>query len=438
MKILKFGGTSVGSASRMKDVASLVLEDGQVKIVVLSAMSGATNSLVEISNYLYKKNADGANEVIAKLEKKYADHVAELYSTPEFREKGNELIRERFNYIKSFTNNVFTVFEEKEILSQGELISTGMFHLYLLERGVKSCLLPALDYMRIDKNNEPDTAYIRENLNALLEKNQGFDIYITQGYICRNSFGEVDNLQRGGSDYTASLIGAALLADEIQIWTDIDGMHNNDPRFVDNTKPVSELSFDEAAELAYFGAKILHPTCVLPAKVNNIPVRLLNTMDPKAHGTLISGHQCPDRVAAIAAKDNIIALRIKSSRMLLAYGFMRKVFEIFESYKTPIDMITTSEVGVSVTIDTDRHLYDIIDDLKKFGTVEVDKNQCIICIAGDFAANKKGYASAIFDSLADVPIRMISYGGSSHNVSILVDAQDKVAALRCLSAGLFK
>ena len=438
MKILKFGGTSVGSAPRMKDVANLVLEDGQVKIVVLSAMSGTTNSLVEISNYLYKKNADGANEVISKLEKKYAEHIAELYSTPEFREKGAELIRERFNYIKSFTNNVFTVFEEKEILSQGELISTGMFHLYLLERGVKSCLLPALDYMRIDKNNEPDTAYIRENLNAIMAKNQGFDIYITQGYICRNSFGEFDNLQRGGSDYTASLIGAALLADEIQIWTDIDGMHNNDPRFVDNTQPVSELSFDEAAELAYFGAKILHPTCVLPAKVNNIPVRLLNTMDPKAHGTLISGHQCPDRVAAIAAKDNIIALRIKSSRMLLAYGFMRKVFEIFESYKTPIDMITTSEVGVSVTIDTDRHLYDIIDDLKKFGTVEVDKNQCIICIAGDFAANKKGYASAIFDALADVPIRMISYGGSSHNVSILVDAQDKVAALRCLSAGLFK
>ncbi len=438
MKILKFGGTSVGSAPRMKEVANLVLEDGQVKIVVLSAMSGTTNSLVEISNYLYKKNADGANEVISKLEKKYAEHIAELYSTPEYQEKGMELIRERFNYIKSFTNKVFTVFEEKEILSQGELISTGMFHLYLLERGVKSCLLPALDYMRIDKNNEPDTAYIRENLNAILAKNQGFDIYITQGYICRNSFGEVDNLQRGGSDYTASLIGAALLADEIQIWTDIDGMHNNDPRFVDNTKPVSELSFDEAAELAYFGAKILHPTCVLPAKVNNIPVRLLNTMDPKAHGTLISGHQCPDRVAAIAAKDNIIALRIKSSRMFLAYGFMRKVFEVFESYKTPIDMITTSEVGVSVTIDTDRHLYDIIDDLKKFGTVEVDKNQCIICIAGDFAANKRGYASAIFDSLAEVPIRMISYGGSSHNVSILVDAQDKVAALRCLSAGLFK
>lgn len=436
MKILKFGGTSVGSAARMKDVAKLVL-DGEVKIVVLSAMSGTTNSLVEISNYLYKKNADGANEVISKLEKKYAQHIDELYSTSEYKEKGMELIRERFNYIKSFTNNVFTVFHEKEILSQGELISTGMFNLYLLEQGVKSYLLPALDYMRIDKNNEPDSAYIRENLRALLDKNQGYDIYITQGYICRNSFGEVDNLQRGGSDYTASLIGAALLADEIQIWTDIDGMHNNDPRFVDGTKPVSELSFDEAAELAYFGAKILHPTCVLPAKVNNIPVRLLNTMDPKAAGTLISGHQCTNRVAAIAAKDNITALRIQSSRMLLAYGFMRKVFEIFESYKTPIDMITTSEVGVSVTIDNDRHLYDIIDDLKKYGTVEVDKDQCIICIAGDFAADKKGYASKIFDALTDVPVRMISYGGSSHNVSVLINASDKVTALRGLSAHLF-
>ena len=436
MKILKFGGTSVGTAARMKDVANLIL-DGEEKIVVLSAMSGTTNNLVEISNYLYKKNSDGAGEVISKMEVKYANHIKELYDTDEYKEKGMQLIRERFAYIKTFTNKVFTVFEEKEILSQGELISTGMFNLYLQEKGVKSCLLPALDYMRIDKNNEPDSAYIRENLKLLLEKNPGYDIYVTQGYICRNSFGEGDNLQRGGSDYTASLIGAALLADEIQIWTDIDGMHNNDPRFVENTKPVGELSFDEAAELAYFGAKILHPTCVLPAKVNNIPVRLLNTMDPKAAGTLISSHQCNDRIAAIAAKDNITALRIKSGRMLLAYGFMRKVFEIFESYKTPIDMITTSEVGVSVTIDNNRHLDDIVDDLKKFGTVEVDKDQVIICIAGDFSAEKKGYASKIFDALRDVPIRMISYGGSSHNVSILVNAEDKIAALRGLSASLF-
>lgn len=436
MKVLKFGGTSVGSAARMKDVAKLVL-DGEVKIVVLSAMSGTTNSLVEISNYLYKKNHDGANEVINKLEVKYAREIDELFSTPEYKEKGMELIREHFNYIKSFTNKIFTIFEEKVILSQGELISTGMFNLYLLEQGVNSCLLPALEYMRIDKNCEPDTAYIRENLLATLEKNSGYDIYITQGYICRNSFGEVDNLQRGGSDYTASLIGAAILADEIQIWTDIDGMHNNDPRFVENTQPVSDLSFDEAAELAYFGAKILHPTCVLPAKVNNIPVRLLNTMDPKAHGTLISSRQCEKRIAAIAAKDAITAIKIKSGRMLLAYGFLRKVFEIFESYKTPIDMITTSEVGVSVTIDNNRHLDDIVDDLKKYGTVEVDKDQVIICIVGDLVASSKGYANKIFDALKEVPVRMISYGGSSHNISILVSAADKVAALKALSAKLF-
>jgi aspartate kinase len=436
MKVLKFGGTSVGSAQRMKEVAKLVL-DGEQKIVVLSAMSGTTNSLVEISNYLYKKNSDGANEVINKLETKYIQEVENLYSTEEYKEKGLELIREHFNYIKSFTNNIFTVFEEKVILAQGELISTGMVNLYMLEQGVKSCLLPALEYMRIDKNNEPDTAYIRENLTAILEKNAGYDIYITQGYICRNAFGEVDNLQRGGSDYTASLIGAAILADEIQIWTDIDGMHNNDPRFVENTKPVSNLSFDEAAELAYFGAKILHPTCVLPAKVNNIPVRLLNTMAPNAHGTLISSVQCEKRIAAIAAKDDITAIKIKSGRMLLAYGFMRKVFEIFESHKTSIDMITTSEVGVSVTIDNTRHLEDIVDDLKKYGTVEVDTNQVIICVVGDLVASSKGYANAIFDALKDIPVRMISYGGSSHNISILINVEDKVTALRALSAKLF-
>ena len=436
MKIMKFGGTSVGSAARMKSVADLVL-DGQVNLVVLSAMSGTTNSLVEISNYLYKKNSDGANDVINKLEVKYAKDINELYSSDEYREKGMNLIREHFNYIKSFTNNIFTVFEEKVILSQGELISTGMFNLYLQERGIKSCLLPALEYMRIDKNNEPDTAYIRENLNAQLEKNKGYEIYVTQGYICRNAFGEVDNLQRGGSDYTASLIGAALLADEIQIWTDIDGMHNNDPRFVEGTKPVDELSFDEAAELAYFGAKILHPTCVLPAKVNMIPVRLLNTMEPKAKGTLISSHQCENRIAAIAAKDNITAIKIKSGRMLLAYGFLRKVFEIFESYKTPIDMISTSEVGVSVTIDNIRHLDDIVDDLKKFGTVEVDNEQCIICIAGDFRSSNVGYASKVMDAIKEIPVRMISYGGSSHNISILIDAEDKVRTLKSLSAKLF-
>ena len=436
MKVLKFGGTSVGSADRMKEVASLV-NDGQRKIVVLSAMSGTTNSLVEIANYLYKKNHDGANEVINNLERKYYAEVDALYTKKEFKEQGKELIKAHFDYIKSFTKDLFTVFEEKTILAQGELISTAMFNFYMQEIGVDSVLLPALDYMRIDKNNEPDPVYIRENLGQMVNQYPNCPMFITQGYICRNAFGEVDNLQRGGSDYSASLVGAAINASEIEIWTDIDGMHNNDPRFVENTKSIAELSFDEAAELAYFGAKILHPTSVLPAKLANIPVRLLNTMDPKAHGTLISSNQTKDRITAIAAKDGITAVKVKSGRMLLAYGFLRKVFEIFESYKTPIDMVTTSEVGVSVTIDNSRHLEEIMDDLKKFGTVEVDTDMVIICIVGDLVGDKKGYANKIFDALKEIPIRMISYGGSNHNVSVLVHVKHKKDALRVLSAKLF-
>ncbi len=436
MRVLKFGGTSVGSADRMREVANLI-NDGHAKIVVLSAMSGTTNSLVEIANYLYKNNHDGANEVINKLEQKYFKDVEALYTTAEYKAKGKELVKLHFDFLRSFTKDVFTVFEEKTILAEGELISTAMFQYHLEEIGRKSALLPALDFMRIDKNNEPDMSYIKENIATVLEGYKDVPVFITQGYICRNAFGEVDNLQRGGSDYTATLIGAAIVAEEIQIWTDIDGMHNNDPRFVENTRPIAELSFDEAAELAYFGAKILHPTSVLPAKLANVPVKLLNTMEPKALGTTISSQQTKNRIAAIAAKDNITAIKIKSGRMLLAFGFMRKVFEIFESYKTPIDMITTSEVGVSVTIDNDRHLDDIIDDLKKYGTVSVDKDQVIICIVGDLVANTKGYAKEIFDALSDIPVRMISYGGSNHNVSILVNAEDKKAALNALSAKLF-
>ncbi len=437
MKVMKFGGTSVGSAARMKEVAKLII-DGEQKIVVLSAMSGTTNSLIEISNYLYKKNSDGAGEVIRRLEQKYIDEVNNLYASDEFKKKGMELIRERFDYIKSFCNNIFTIFEEKVIVSQGELISTGMFNLYLQEIGENSYLLPALDFMRIDKNNEPDTAYIRENLAALLEKNAGHDIYITQGFICRNAFGEVDNLQRGGSDYTASLIGAAVMADEIQIWTDIDGMHNNDPRFVENTKPVPHLQFEEAAELAYFGAKILHPTCVQPAKFANIPVKLLNTMEPTAPGTTISNELTPGLFKAVAAKDNITAIKIKSGRMLLAYGFLRKVFEIFESYKTSIDMIVTSEVGVSVTIDNTSHLADILNDLKKFGTVTVDENMCIICVAGDLQWENVGIQAIATNAMKDIPVRMVSYGGSNYNISYLIKEEDKQRALQSLSAHLFK
>lgn len=436
MKVLKFGGTSVGSADRMKEVAALV-NDGDRKIVVLSAMSGTTNNLVEIANYLYKKNHDGANEIVSQMEKKYYEEVEALYATDKYKELGRELIRLHFDEIKGYTRDVFTVYEEKSILAQGELMSTAMVNYYLQEQGVASVLLPALDFMRTNKNSEPDMAYIRENLNPLLEEQPEVQIFITQGYICRNAFGEVDNLQRGGSDYSASLIGAAVGADEIQIWTDIDGMHNNDPRYVEGTRSIAELSFDEAAELAYFGAKILHPTSVLPAKLADIPVRLLSTLDPSAPGTTISGKEIKGDIKAIAAKDGITAIRIKSGRMLLAYGFMRKVFEIFESYKTPIDMITTSEVGVSVTIDNDRHIDDIVDDLKKFGTVEVDRDQVIICVVGDLVRENKGYANRIFNALRDIPVRMISYGGSDHNISMLVSADYKKLALRTLSEKLF-
>lgn len=436
MKVLKFGGTSVGSAERMREVAELVTGSDR-KIVVLSAMSGTTNSLVEIANYLYKKNYDGANEVINRLERGYLDTVNELFNKEEFKIKGLELVKSHFDYIKSFTKDVFTVFEEKSVLAQGELITTALFNFFLQENGHDSVLLPALDFMRTNKNNEPDNVYIRENLERIMNEFVDNQIFITQGYICRNAFGEVDNLQRGGSDYTASLIGAALDVDEIQIWTDIDGMHNNDPRFVETTQSIAEISFDEAAELAYFGAKILHPTSVLPAKLANVPVKVLNTMDPQAIGTTISSSRHKDRITAVAAKDGITAIRITSGRMLLAFGFLRKVFEIFESYKTSIDMITTSEVGVSVTIDNNRHLEEILDDLRKFSTVEVDYDQVIICVVGDLVAENKGYANRIFEALKDIPIRMISYGGSDHNISLLINAKEKKDALQALSAKLF-
>ncbi len=436
MKVLKFGGTSVGSAKRIKSVADLVSGNGR-KIVVLSAMAGTTNSLEEITRSLYKKDNAGANKVVDKLEKRYTETVDELYTSEEYKKKGRDIVGSYMEHIRSFTVDMFTVYEEKAILAQGELLTTALFYYYMEEQGRSAALIPALDFMRINSNNEPDTTYIEENLRKLLEKHNSEEVLITQGYICRNAFGEIDNLQRGGSDYSASLIGAAIKAEEIQIWTDIDGMHNNDPRVVEGTRSISELSFDEAAELAYFGAKILHPTSVLPAKLANIPVRLLNTLEPDAHGTLISSKQHKNRITAVAAKDNITAIKIKSGRMLLAYGFLRKVFEIFESYRTPIDMITTSEVGVSVTIDSDEHLDEIVEDLKKYGYVEVDKDQVIICIVGDLVAENNGYAYKILEAVKDVPLRMISYGGSNYNVSLLINAKDKERALKALSGKLF-
>ena len=437
MKVMKFGGTSVGSPSRMKEVTELVTKSGEPVFVVLSAMSGTTNSLVEISDYLYKKNPEGANDIINQLERKYMKHVDELYTTDAMKEQTRDFLVSEMNYLRSFTKELFTSFEEKSIVAQGEMMSTNMVVNYMKEKGIKAVLLNALDFIRTDKNSEPDPVYIREKLSAIMEQNEGQQVYITQGCICRNAYGEIDNLQRGGSDYTASLIGAALNAEEIQIWTDIDGMHNNDPRVVEKTEPVHQLHFDEAAELAYFGAKILHPTCVQPAKFAGIPVRLLNTMQPDAEGTTISNKTEYGKIKAVAAKDNIIAIRIKSSRMLLATGFLRKVFEIFESYQTPIDMVCTSEVGVSMSIDNSAHLGEIVDELKKYGTVTVDTGMCIICVVGDLDWSNIGFETQVMQALENIPVRMISYGGSNYNISFLIKEEDKKRALQSLSQKLF-
>ena len=421
----------------MKEVTKLATTSGEPVFLVLSAMSGTTNSLVEISDYLYKKNPDGANEVINALEQKYMRHVEELYSTDECKEKTRNFLRDEFNYLRSFTKELFTSFEEKSIVAQGEVMSTNMVVNFMKEMGYNAVLLNALDFMRTDKNSEPDPLYIKEKITKTLQENSGAQIYITQGFICRNAYGEIDNLQRGGSDYTASLIGAAINAEEIQIWTDIDGMHNNDPRIVEKTEPVNQLHFEEAAELAYFGAKILHPTCVQPAKYASIPVRLLNTMDPTAKGTTISNKTEYGKIKAVAAKDNITAIKIKSSRMLLATGFLRKVFEIFESYQTPIDMVCTSEVGVSMSIDNDAHLAEIVNELKKYGTVSVDKDMCIICVVGDLDWSNVGFETLTMDAMKNIPVRMISYGGSNYNISFLIKEEDKKRALQSLSDTLF-
>jgi aspartate kinase len=435
MKVLKFGGTSVGSVERMLDVVRLIDND-EPKIVVLSAMSGTTNELAEIVYLLYK-NDEKASEKIKHLEEKYDKIVEELFNDKDFKLKGVKLIEEHFKFIKSFTQDAFTAFEEKSILAQGELISTALLHMLAQETGVETVLISALNFMRTDKDGEPDQFYIKENIERELANHPGVNNFITQGYVCRNSFGEIDNLKRGGSDYSASLIGVGVGAEEIQIWTDIDGMHNNDPRVVNDTYPLPNISFDEAAELAYFGAKILHPSSVLPAKKANIPVRLKNTMEPFASGTLIDAKSKGTGIKAIAAKDNIVAIKIKSDRMLLAHGFLRRVFEIFETYQTPIDMVTTSEVAVSVTIDDCSSLENIKKDLVKYGSIEIDEGLTIVCVVGDFIAESKGYAQKIFKALENVPLRMISYGGSKHNVSILINTSDKEEALVSLNEKLF-
>ncbi len=437
MYILKFGGTSVGSADRIKALVKLI-SGNEKKIVVLSAMSGTTNNLVEICNALYVKNHTLANLIISDLEKKYFNEVDNLFETLEYKTKGNDLIKNHFNYIRSFTIDIFTVNEEKAILAQGELLSTALFYYYLKEINIKSALIAALNFMRIDSNDEPDMNYIEKNIQLEINKYPDTNLFITQGYICRNNFGEIDNLKRGGSDYTASIIGAAINAREVQIWTDIDGMHNNDPRIVNQTHPIHELSFDEAAELAYFGAKILHPTCILPAQKKNIPVLLKNTMQPNAQGTRISNINTQEGLKAVAAKDGICAINIKSDRMLLAHGFLRAVFEIFERYKTSIDMITTSEIAVSLTIDNTQFLNDIKKELEEFSTIEIEQEQTIICIVGNLPKEKAGYGFKVLHALRDIPLRMVSYGGSLNNISVLINSNLKKDALIALNKGLFE
>ncbi|EDM34249.1 aspartokinase [Pedobacter sp. BAL39] len=437
MKILKFGGTSVGSPERMKKLLDII-NPAEEQIVVLSAVSGTTNSLVEISSKLLKEDKQVALDLIKALHGKYNEFVAELLPEDEFREQGQEVVDYHFGFLSTLSNDLFTPVEEKVVLAQGELLSTTLYHIYLKSIGVASVLLPALDFMKIDEDNEPDVPFSTAHLQPLLEKHKDNKLFITQGFICRNSFGEVDNLRRGGSDYTASLIGAAILAEEVQIWTDIDGMHNNDPRIVKGTKPIAQLSFDEAAELAYFGAKILHPQSVFPAQKYKIPVRLLNTMEPAAAGTLISAESEKGKIKSIAAKDGITAIKIQSSRMLLAYGFLRRVFEIFERYKTPIDMITTSEVAVSLTIDFTDNLDKIVEELHSFGSVEIDSDQSIVCVVGDFSAQTHGYAARVLDAIKHIPVRMISYGGSNYNISLLINTGNKTEALKSLHNRLFE
>lgn len=440
MQVWKFGGTSVGKPERMHSIRNLITEDGGRKIVVLSALSGTTNSLISIGESLKANNDAEANEKIDTLYAHYQAFIKDLYKTDEGYTKGKTIIDNEFNFIRSLVSiKPFSLKQEKEIVAEGELLSTQMFEAYLQEEGVSSALLPALDFMLIDADNEPVLSFTEEKLTAMLSQLEDKQIFITQGFICRNPRGEVDNLKRGGSDYTASLVGGAIRAEEIQIWTDIDGMHNNDPRIVKRTFPVRELTFEEAAELAYFGAKILHPSTITPAKMRGVPVRLKNTMEPNAYGTLIADKSTESEIKAIAAKDGITAIYIHSTRMLNAYGFMRKVFEVFENFKTPVDMITTSEVSIAVTIDNAENLENITAVLGQFADLEEhDRNQSIICIVGNFMADKAGIALKVMEAMRDIPIRMIAYGASEHNISLLVDTKHKNEALNALNEGLFK
>lgn len=436
MKVMKFGSATIATADKLKEVAAIVAKEKN-SIVVLSSMRGTAESLTEISNYLYRKNQEGAIEIINKLEMMYLNIVSSLFSKEEYKQKAVAIITEKLDYIRTFTKDLFTLFEQRIVMAQGELISSELLHLYLLHEGKNAVLLPALDFMRIDKNATPDQSFLKENLTRMLQEVSGTDVYITQGYVCRNAYGEIDDLQKGGSDYTASLIGAALNVREIQIWAGLDVMQNNDPKLMKQTKTIRQLNFDEAAELTYFGAKILHPTCIAPAKLANIQVRLKNTQLPDAEGTLISNKTEVNTIKAVGVKDHITMINIKSGRMLLAHGFLRRVFEVFEQYQTPIDMLATSEIGISLTIDDNNRIAQIVDDLKKYGIVSVAENMAIVSVVGDHDETNAHFASYILDSIKDIPVTMISYGGSKYNFSFLISKDDKEHVLQILNEKLF-
>jgi aspartate kinase len=438
MIVLKFGGTSVGSAKNIKKVVEIITGLKEQKIIVLSAVSGTTNSLVDIYKTINKKEIQHSLVLISDLEVTYLSLINELFVTKTYQQKANDFVLEKFNFLRKLTKNAANLLLENTMVAQGELLSTNLVQLYLEESEVSSTLISALDFMEVNKDNEPDISKIKGKIIPIINQKPKETTWITQGFICKNEIGEFSNLQRGGSDYTASLIGAAINAKEIQIWTDIDGMHNNDPRFVENTFSIEEISFDEAAELAYFGAKILHPQSLIPAKENNIPVLLKNTFNPVSKGTIIKNKTVNKGFTAVAAKDGITAIKIKSYRMLMAYGFLKKVFEVFENNQTPIDMITTSEVAISLTIDDISYLSKIISELEPFGKIQIDSDLSIICVAGDFSQKKEGVTAQVFNSLKGIPVRMISYGGSNYNISLLVKSTHKIAALNSLNQGLFK
>jgi len=436
MKVLKFGSAAIASADKIKSVAAIIAKEKK-NIIVLSSIRGTAEALAEVSKYLYKKNQEGACEILNNLEEEYTSLISSLFTSEEYRFKALKFVKWRIDYVRSFTKELFTLFEERTIMAQGEMLSTDLFSFYLSEIGLNAVTLQALDFVRTDRNSIPDQAFMKEQLTSLLEAVEDVDIYITQGYICKNSFGEIDDLRKGGSDYTASLIGSTLRLKEIQIWADMDVMQNNDSRYIKGTTAIKRLNFDEAAELTYFGSKILHPSSILPAKIANVPVRLKNTMNPDADGTLISNETDSRMIKAVAAKEGITAVQIRSAKMLLAHGFLRRIFEVFEDYQTPIDMLTTSEVGVSITIDDDRRLQNIIDDLKKYGTVSVDTDMVIVSVIGDLNWKNIGFESNIMNALKEIPVRMISYGGSNYNISFLIRKEDKEKALQLLNDKLF-